>query len=601
MIRKEDISFLIRLVFSKLNFCESFCVLPVEESGVYVAFEGKEARIGAADKTLFARGLVLLIRELRKGKQSIYIHQKPHFAMRGVHLDMSRGAAMRTESIKKYMETLAMLGLNTFFMYMEDMYEVSGHPLFGYKRGRYIKAELKEIDAYGKKLGIEVIPSIQTLGHMGQYLKWPETAELQDTNAVLLCDSDQTYQFIESMIAAVREAFTTDKLFVGLDEAGGMGTGAYFRKHGYRDKLEIFERHTKVVTQLCKKYGFWPMMFSDMYFKMNAKDAGDYGKDVVLPKETLEKLPDATLTYWDYCGFDVEHYTKLMREHKRMNRPLAFLGGNWTWLEAMPDFDLTMQTAIPAMQACIAEEFETVLLSAWGDDGAVTDYFAATFQLAVLSEHCYLGKACTQEEIYDMGSFVSGASYNEMMAMTQYTAPRGSGKAFLYGDMLLNLTHNFKLIPEQLDKFRSGLAVLKNSQNQSPFWQLYFKYAILIFEICIAKGEVILKEQEAYNTRDRQYFTELADRILPEIAAKYEELNEVHSRIWLANYKPFGWEIINGRYGWLKERVLYYQKLAAAYGKGETDCIEELTSEFVDREYFIETTFTKCVSPGYIS
>ncbi len=38
--------------------------------------------------------------------------------------------------------------------YTEDTYEVDGEPFFGYMRGRYTKAEMKEIDAFAEELGV---------------------------------------------------------------------------------------------------------------------------------------------------------------------------------------------------------------------------------------------------------------------------------------------------------------------------------------------------------------------------------------------------------------------------------------------------------------
>ena len=66
----------------------------------------------------------------------------------GVMLDCSRNAVMKVSSVKKYIDILARLGYDTLMLYTEDTYEVENQPYFGYLRGRYSKAELKEIDAY---------------------------------------------------------------------------------------------------------------------------------------------------------------------------------------------------------------------------------------------------------------------------------------------------------------------------------------------------------------------------------------------------------------------------------------------------------------------
>ena len=61
---------------------------------------------------------------------------------------------------------MAVMGLNTLLLYIEDIYEIEDEPYFGYMRGRYTQEELKQVDDYAHALGIEVIPAIQTLAHL---------------------------------------------------------------------------------------------------------------------------------------------------------------------------------------------------------------------------------------------------------------------------------------------------------------------------------------------------------------------------------------------------------------------------------------------------
>ena len=89
-----------------------------------------------------------------------------NFKTFGVMLDMSRNAVMTVPALKKYMLTIKKMGYNALLLYCEDTYEVEGEPYFGYMRGRYSIAEMKEIDAYAQSIKMEVIPCIQTLANM---------------------------------------------------------------------------------------------------------------------------------------------------------------------------------------------------------------------------------------------------------------------------------------------------------------------------------------------------------------------------------------------------------------------------------------------------
>ena len=76
----------------------------------------------------------------------------------GVMIDCSRNAVMTVDKLKKFITVISKMGYNQVHLYMEDTYEVENEPYFGYLRGRYTKDELKEIDSYAKKYGMEVIP-----------------------------------------------------------------------------------------------------------------------------------------------------------------------------------------------------------------------------------------------------------------------------------------------------------------------------------------------------------------------------------------------------------------------------------------------------------
>ena len=82
----------------------------------------------------------------------------------------------------------ASVGMNTLMLYTEDTYEVPGYPYFGALRGRYTAEELKETGCVRcQTLGVELIPCIQSLGHLQQPLLWPVMSELRDTSDIVLC------------------------------------------------------------------------------------------------------------------------------------------------------------------------------------------------------------------------------------------------------------------------------------------------------------------------------------------------------------------------------------------------------------------------------
>ena len=211
------------------------------------------------------------------------------FTTLGVMLDCSRNAVMTPAALKRYLAILAKMGYNQVQLYMEETYEVTGEPWFGYLRGRYTQEELRDLDDYAAGLGIELVPCIQTLAHLNAALRWPAYEWIKDIDDILLVGEERTYQLIERMFASLRECFRTKKIHIGMDEAHHLGRGKYFDRHGSVPASDILLGHLKKVCELADKYDFEPMMWSDMFFRI----AGGYENGLGDVDESVRALiPD---------------------------------------------------------------------------------------------------------------------------------------------------------------------------------------------------------------------------------------------------------------------------------------------------------------------
>ena len=133
-------------------------------------------------------------------------------------LDCSRNAVMKPEQVKKFVDYISAFGYNCIQLHTEDTFEVDGEPYFGYLRGRYTKDELKNIDAYCAKKGVELIPCVQTLAHVNQIFRWNEYAcTVCDTGDILLADEARTYALIENIFKTLAECFTSRTVNIGMD------------------------------------------------------------------------------------------------------------------------------------------------------------------------------------------------------------------------------------------------------------------------------------------------------------------------------------------------------------------------------------------------
>ena len=313
------------------------------------------------------RGLSLV--KERNLEKDYEISFKKKFVTNGLMLDCSRNGVMKPEKVKEAILISALMGHNRLLLYTEDTYELDDYPYFGYLRGRYTKEELKEIVEYGEAFGVELVPCIQTSGHMHQVLKWHPMDHLRDGMGNLLVDYEPTYVFIENMIKTCRECFKSKNIHIGMDEVWEMGLDRYLKKFGFQNRVEMFSRHLKRVIDICKKYDFFPMIWSDMYFRFGNKDE-DYYRETPLPETTIKLIPhDVALVYWDYYHEDIETYVRMIKYHKQVDNPVIFAGGSWKWKGYCPSIKVSMDYTKEALLACDQEKVKDVFITAWGDDG----------------------------------------------------------------------------------------------------------------------------------------------------------------------------------------------------------------------------------------
>ena len=260
----------------------------------------------------------------------------------GVMIDCSRNAVPNISGLKKFFKIISEMGYDLAMLYTEDTYEVDGEPFFGYKRGRYSKSEIKELDAYAKSVGVELIPCIQTLAHLRTILRWDVYRPIYDIDDIILADEDRTYEFIENMFKTMSETFTTRKVHIGMDEAHNVGLGRYLDKHGFTNRYELLMRHLKKVCEIAKKYGFEPLMWSDMFFRL--VNGGAYRPVDEFPHEILDNMPkELSLVYWDYYSEDYDKYVDMIKSHKKLTDKVWFAGGAWCWGNFAPHSRLSIR------------------------------------------------------------------------------------------------------------------------------------------------------------------------------------------------------------------------------------------------------------------
>ena len=210
------------------------------------------------------------------------INDEPQFVYRGMHLDVGRHM-FSVDFIKKYIDALAMLKMNTFHWHLtEDQgwrIEIKKYPklqevasyrnetlidhyntqpqLFDGKKygGYYTQEEIKAVVAYAQSRFVTVIPEIELPGHsqaaiaaypeLGCTGEQVEVATKWGVFEEIYCPKEETFSFLEDVLDEVLALFPSEYIHIGGDEAPKTRwkncdhCQALIKKEGLKDEHEL--------------------------------------------------------------------------------------------------------------------------------------------------------------------------------------------------------------------------------------------------------------------------------------------------------------------------------------------------------------------------
>lgn len=508
----------------------------------------------------------------------------------GIMIDCSRNAVYTVHALKRFIDLMSAMDYNALLLYTEDTYEVEGEPYFGYFRGRYTQAEIKEIDAYAKNKGIELIPCIQTLAHLGRLRAQDPYDPLFDCNDILLADDERVYALIDKMFDACEKAYTSRRINVGMDEAHMIGLGKYLDIHGYTNRYDILRRHAEKVTELAKKHGFEPMMWSDMFFRLAT--GGDYRlSDIVITEKERAMVPDGMAqVYWDYYTIPKERYDIMFKNHKLLSDNTWFAGGIWTWSGFTPHNELSLLTIDPSLESCIENGIRNAFMTMWGDGGAECSIFS------VLPAMYYAAKRAEGETDMDKikAGFekLVGISYDDFAKLdlpdalpiemkpqryiTSYI--RNPSKFMLYNDPFLGRYDSVVHFDE--DKYYSEVSEKLAPLTESGEYAYLFRSAKALCDLLEYKYALGARARKAYKAGDK---AEL-EKILSDFGtarARLDTFRKEFYTTWFTDKKPDGYEVTDLRLGGLASRLETCEKRLSDYLSGKLSSVDELEEELL--------------------
>lgn len=553
-----------------------------EGKSLIISAKEDKIEVKGPTKSSVFRGFGHVVQKEKEGVLTFELEEELIFPFNGLMADCSRNGVVNMKYAKELIERLAVMGHSVFMLYMEDVYEVDEEPYFGYLRGRYSKKDIQELDAYAKEFGVELIPCIQTLAHLDQFLMWEGMAEnYLDIDNILWVRNEKVTDLLKRMIKTLSECVTSNRIHIGMDEAYKLGRGRYADKNGLEKKTDIMTKHLKDMLEICNEYGMRPMIWDDMFFS----GYSSVGKEEYRIPEGID------LMYWDYYNNKKEHYTENFEFRKKLTPNTMFAGGAWRWVGYTPHHSKTYASVNASLSACKEEGIKEVIVTAWGDDGSESPISTCLFGTVLFGEHGYKAQV-DLEDFKKRLTFITGLSYDDFMMQEAFdiipevkekTATVTPSKYLFYEDPLMSIfVDHTKTMKDDLTAYYNDLAEsfqerakIEKDHYYKILKEFYGSYA----KVMALKWNLGLNIWNAYQNKDKDQLKAIIDTQIVPLIPLMEDFKKARMIEWNETNKAYGFEALDLRFGGIIARLHTTKYRLGQYLNGNIDSIEELEEQ----------------------
>lgn len=502
--------------------------------------------------------------------------ETPDFDKIGFMLDFSRNGVMTIVAIESYLRSAALMGYNLFLPYMEDTYEVPGEPFWGYQRGRYSKKEMRAIADAAARYGMEIVPIIQTWGHAAQILQWAPYGKVKQGKDEFRTNDDAVYAVLRRAIRAVSDGFRVKKIHVGMDEVKDFGTG---------DPGEIFIAHINRVAGICESLGLTAMAWGDVPFGLHSKDSAQSIWKAKIPDRFVERLPEnVQFVCWDYCQPDVSRMTAIVESAQQLGS-IAVAGGCWTWTRLWTHTPYSNSTAEALMKACRKTGVRDVITTLWGDDAQECPYGSAIAGLQFFAESAWSDKPDgtrlrrsfrgIHDADYTAWTAASGVDTMKPLVANDRVNAATTSKWLLWQDPFIALMQP-QLKGKSLKKHYERMADFLGREAKRSKGAGLLAFPARISRVLALKCDLAPDIRKAYSSGRKEQLSTIASGVLPAIRKEVVALWKLHRVLWMSEFKPFGWEVLDLRYGGLLARLETAKQRIEEYLAGRIREIAEI-------------------------
>jgi hypothetical protein len=323
------------------------------------------------------RTLAQLFKKFGTKVPCLFCEDWPDLPVRGFMLDISRCKVPTMKTLAELVEQLAALRINQLQLYTEHTFAFSEHEEVWRGASPMTAEEYAILQKWCHRFGIQVVPNLQSFGHMERWLKhetYRNLAECPDgfyhelagawRAASTLKPNAESLAFMAKLYDEYLPSFygsgsapspgSTEKQFnIGGDEPWELGRGWSKPLCEARGRHVVYREHLAELIRLCEKRGVRAQFWADILLED--------------PQHASEVPAGAVPVLWGYdAGHPFEAQCGLLAQtgHEYLVAP-----GASAWQTFHGRLDNALANVREAVDAARRHGARGVLLTSWGDNG----------------------------------------------------------------------------------------------------------------------------------------------------------------------------------------------------------------------------------------
>lgn len=318
----------------------------------------------------------------------------PDLPVRGFMLDVSRCKVPTQSELLALIRALGQLRVNQLQLYVEHTFAFPGHEDAWQDASPLTPVEISALDAACAELGIELVPNLNTFGHMERWLRHPRyralaecpqgwihplTGQFKEFPGTLKPD-EASLAFVASLLDDYLPCFRSRQVNIGGDEPWELGQGFSQEAVSTRGKHRVYLDHLHKLCALAAERGHTPQFWGDILLE-----------DLALAQDTPQ---DALPVVW---GYDAGHpFATQCGRLQELGRAYLVAPGTSAWQSFTGRLDNALTNQTEAIAAARQHGARGVLVTTWGDNGTHQPWPTAWLPMAAGLAQAW-GYAANQE------------------------------------------------------------------------------------------------------------------------------------------------------------------------------------------------------------